>query len=129
MKSYQDEESLVHSFGRHKLEREIIEYRDSNKTLEDKLQLIDENFNLSDEKYSKYSSMKFKLNNGKLFLGEATRYRKELRKMEEDLFNTFKKTWGDLIRYGKDIPSNKFKTYRVRYNTYNYNPARNRFNN
>ena len=101
MKTYQDEGSLVYGFSKlykrkpnHKLGREepIVT------SLDEKLKLIEENFNLSDKEFNKYSTIKSKLNNGTLFLGEFKRYEKELKEIRKDMFDSFKKTWYDIVR-------------------------------
>ena len=131
MKTYQDEGSLVYGFRRlykrkpnHKLEREepIV------KSLDEKLKLIEENFNLSDKEFSKYSTIKSKLNNGTLFLGEVKRYEKELKEIRKDMFDSFKKTWYDVVRYSKDIPSDTLEKYQNKFDTYNVDITRNTFN-
>ena len=131
MKTYQDEGSLVYGFRRlykrkpnHKLGREepIVT------SLDEKLKLIEENFNLSDKEFSKYSTIKSKLNNGTLFLGEVKRYEKELKEIRKDMFDSFKKTWYDIVRHSKDIPSDTLKKYQNKFDTYNVDITRNTFN-
>ena len=100
---------------------------EDNKTLEDKIGLISENFDMSDKKFKKYSDIKFKLNNGKLFLGEVTKYQKKLKEIKSEMFEIFYKTWNELVRYRYDIPSETFKIYRSRYDKYNYDVTRNTF--
>ena len=119
MKNYQDE-SLVHSYKRHMMERE--------NALEDKIKLIKENFDASDKKYGEYSNLKSKLNNGRLFLGEITRYQKELIEIKNEMFDLFEISWSNLIRYSNDIPTKTFNIYRARYKIYNYDVKRNNFN-
>ena len=117
-------ESIVKSYKRHKREREtevII-------SLDEKLKSIDENFNLCDKEFAKYSNIRSQLNNGTLFLGEVTRLQKELKEIREDMFNLFKKTRYNLLEYSKDIPSNTLKKYQVRFNRYDFDVTRNIFN-
>ena len=97
-------------------------------TLDEKLKLIEENFNLSDKEFNKYSTIKSKLNNGTLFLGEVKRYEKELKEIRKDVFDSFKKTWYGIVRYSKDIPSDTLKKYQNKFNTYNVDITRNTFN-
>ena len=123
MKTYQDEGSLVYGFRRHKLGREepIVT------SLDEKLKLINENFNLSDKEFNKYSTIKSKLNNGTLFLGEVKRYEKELKEIRKDMFDSFKKTRYTLLEYSKDIPSDTLKKYQNKFDTYNVDITRNTF--
>ena len=100
---------------------------EDNKTLEDKIKLIKENFDASDKKYGEYSNLKSKLNNGRLFLGEITRYQKELIEIKNEMFDLFKISWSNLIKYSNDIPSKTFNMYRARYKIYNYDVKRNNF--
>ena len=117
-------ESIVEKYKRHKEERE----KPLMISLEKKLKLIEENFNLSDKEFNKYSTIKSKLTNGYLFLGEVTRLQKELKVMKEEMFDVFKKTWNDLLIYSKDIPSNTLKKYQIKFDIYNFDVTRNRFN-
>ena len=131
METYQDEGSLVYGFRRlykrkpnHKLGRKepIVT------SLDEKLKLIEENFNLSDKEFSKYSTIKSKLNNGTLFLGEVKGYEKELKEIRKDMFDSFKKIWYDIVRYSKDISSDTLKKYQNKFDTYNVDITRNTFN-
>ena len=115
-KKYKDEYELQYLNMDKPLEDKI--------TLEDKLKLIKNNFDNADKKYLKYASTKSYLNSDKLFLGEVTRYKKELNKIKSELFDVFKTTWVDLIRYKYDLPSETFKRYHDRYKTYNYDVTR-----
>ena len=117
-------ESIVEKYKRHKEERE----KPLMISLEKKLKLIEENFNLSDKEFNKYSTIKSKLTNGYLFLGEVTRLQKELKVMKDEMFDVFKKTWNDLLIYSKDIPSNTLKKYQIKFDIYNFDVTRNRFN-
>tara|TARA_Y100000310_G_C20689623_1_gene821376 strand:- start:3209 stop:3520 length:312 start_codon:yes stop_codon:yes gene_type:complete len=85
------------------------------KPLEDILKLMEKNFNLSDELDRKYSSMKLQLNGRNLFLGEMTKYRKEIKEIKNEMSDVLKKTWSDLIKYGESIPSETFIMYREKY--------------
>ena len=124
MKQYKDE-SIIHSYKRHKRERENPLKED--KTLEEKLKLINDNFDLSDKEYNRYSSIKFKLHNGRLFKGEITRYQKELINMKKEMFDTFNTTWYNLTKYQNDIPFDSFKRYKNRFDSYDYDVKRNKF--
>ena len=117
-------ESIVEKYKRHKEERE----KPLMISLEKKLKLIEENFNLSDKEFNKYSTIKSKLDNGTLFLGEVTRYKKELKEIRKDMFDIFKKTWYDLLRHSEDIPSDTLKKYQIKFDTYNFDIRRNTFN-
>ena len=125
MKHYQDE-SILKSYKRHMIERENP--LEDNKTLEDKLNLIRSDFEASDKKFGEYSALKLKLNNGRLFLGEVTKYQKKLIEIKNEMFDLFKISWSNLIKYGNDIPTKTFKMYRTRYKIYNYDMKRNTFN-
>ena len=125
MKHYQDE-SILHSYKRHMKERENAVEDDT--TLEDKLNLIRSDFEASDKKFGKYSALKLKLNNGRLFLGEITKYQKELIEIKNEMFDLFKISWSNLIKYGNDIPHKTFNMYRAKYKIYNYDVKRNNFN-
>ena len=125
MKHYQDE-SILHSYKRHMSERENA--LENNITLEDKLNLIRSNFEASDNKFGKYSALKLKLNNERLLLGEFTKYQKELIEIKNEMFDLFKISWSNLIKYGNDVPSKTFNMYRKRYKMYNYDVKRNNFN-
>jgi len=125
MKHYQDE-SILHSYKRQMMERENA--LEDNSTLEDKLNLIRNNFEESDNKFGEYSALKLKLNNGRLFLGEFTKYQKEVIKIKNEMFDLFKISWSNLIKYNNDLPPKTFNMYRARYKIYNYDIKRNTFN-
>ena len=125
MKRYQDE-SILKSYKRHMSERENV--LENNKTLEDKLNLIRSDFEASDNKFGEYSALKLKLNNERLFLGEITKYQKELIEIKNEMFDLFKISWSNLIKYSNDIPPKTFNMYRARYKIYNYDLKRNTFN-
>ena len=125
MKNYQDE-SIFHSYKRHMMERENA--LEDNRTLEDKINLIRSDFDASDKKFGEYSALKLKLNNERLFLGEITKYQKELIEIKNEMFDLFKISWSNLIKYGNDVPSKTFNMYRKRYKMYNYDVKRNNFN-
>ena len=93
--------------GIHKQERELQD----NETLEDKIELIKSNFNTADKFYDKYSSIKYQLNNGRLFKGEVTRYQKELNEIKREMFDAFKTAWSEHNKYRSAIPSKNFKIY------------------
>ena len=65
---------------------------------------------------------------GRLFRGEVIRYRKDLIKSQNKLFESFKRTWFDFSRYKQDLPSKKVIKYSEKYKTYNYNVRINSFN-
>jgi hypothetical protein len=91
-------------------------YQDKNvKPLEDILKLMEKNFNLSGELDKKCSSMNLQMNSGNLFLGEMTRYGKEIKEIKEEMSDVLKKTWDDLIKYGESISSETFIIYREKY--------------
>jgi hypothetical protein len=119
-KKFKDEQGLQYLSKKIPLE----EYS----TLDEKLKLIEENFNLSDKEFNKYSTIKSKLNNGTLFLGEFKRYEKELKEIRKDMFDSFKKTWYDIVRHSKDISSDTLKKYQNKFDTYNVDLTRNTFN-
>ena len=125
MKNYQDE-SIFHSYKRHMMERENA--LEDNRTLEDKINLIRSDFEASDKKFREYSALKLKLNNGRLFLGEVTKYQKEVIEIKNEMFDLFKISWSNLIKYSNDIPTKTFNIYRARYKIYNYDVKRNNFN-
>ena len=93
--------------GIHKQERELQD----NETLEDKIELIKSNFNTADKFYDKYSSIKYQLNNGRLFKGEVTRYQKELNEIKREMFDAFKTAWIELNKYRSGIPTKNFKIF------------------
>tara|TARA_B100000315_G_C14324134_1_gene472194 strand:- start:158 stop:583 length:426 start_codon:yes stop_codon:yes gene_type:complete len=123
-KKYKDKYEL------NSLKKQISDYKQQvdNRTLEEKLNLMNENFEISDKGFKKYLSIKNKLNGGRLFKGEITRYQKELKKIKDETFDNFKKTWFDLNKYRCDLPSETFKIYHKRYKAYNYDITRNSFN-
>ena len=82
-----------------------------NKTLEDKIKLIKSNFDIADKFYDKYSSIKYQLNNGKLFNGEVLKYQKELNEIKTEMPDAFKTAWIELNKYRSGIPSKNFKIY------------------
>ncbi len=107
-------ESIIKSYKRHKMERENPPKE--NKTLEEKIKLIDGNFYLADKEF-----------NGRLFKGEITRYQKELINMKKEMFDTFNTTWYNLTKYQNDIPFDSFKRYKNRFDSYDYDVKRNKF--
>ena len=112
MKHYQDETYLVHRF------KKDGDHKNNDKTLEEVIKLMDNNFKLSDDIYNQYSFMKLQLNNEKLLFGERIRYRKEIKEIKDSMSNVLEKTWSNLIKYNKVLPSNTFKMYRERYMNY-----------
>jgi len=125
MKHYRDE-SIIDSYNRDRLEREK-KHRE-NMSLDDKLKAIKNNFDISDKLYGEFSSLKFKLDNERLLMGEFRKYQRELIELKSKLFDVFKTTWKELIMYSTDIPSETFKTYSERFKIYDYNVKRNSFN-
>ena len=93
--------------GIHKQEREMQD----NKTLEDKIKLIKSNFDIADKFYDKYSSINHQLNNGRLLLGEFTKYQKELNEIKTEMSDAFKTAWIELNKYRSGIPSENFKIH------------------
>ena len=118
-------ESIIKSYKRHKMERENPPKE--NKTLEEKIKLIDGNFYLADKEFNGYSSIKSKLKNDGLFKGEVSRYQKELINMKKEMFDTFNTTWSNLTKYQNDIPFDSFKRYKNRFDSYDYDIKRNKF--
>ncbi len=135
-KSYGNSRSSKSSdlrFKRYKDENELFNFRkrlplQDHRTLEEKIELIDKNFEISDKKLKDYLSIKTKLTGGRLFRGEVIRYRKDLIKSQNKLFESFKRTWFDFSRYKQDLPSKKVIKYSEKYKTYNYNVRINSFN-
>ena len=125
MKHYRDE-SIIDSYNRDRLEREK-KHRE-NMSLDDKLKAIKNNFDISDKLYGEFSSLKFKLDNERLLMGEFRKYQRELIELKSKLFDVFKTTWKELIMYSTDIPSKTFKTYSERFKIYDYNVKRHSFN-
>ena len=119
-------ETIVASYQRHKRERENPLKDD--KTLEEKIKLINDNLYLADKEFNRYSSIKSKLKEGGLFKGEVARYQKELIKMKKEMFDTFNTTWSNLTKYQNDIPFDSFKRYKNRFNSYDFDVKRNKFN-
>ena len=78
--------------------------------------------------FKKYLFIKNKLNGGRLFKGEIIKYQKELKKIKDETFDNFEKTWFNLNKYRYDIPSETFRLYHKRYKNYNYNITKNSFN-
>lgn len=120
------DESIIDSPKRNRLERER-KYSETM-SLEDKLESIKNNFDITDNLFGEYSSLKFKLNNERLLMGEFRKYQRELRTLKSELFNIFKISWKELIMHSEDIPSKTFKTYSIRFKRYDYNLERNSFN-
>ena len=105
MKHYQDETYLVHRF------KKDGDHKYNDKTLEEVIKLMDNNFKLSDDIYNQYSFMKLQLNNEKLLFGERIRYRKEIKEIKDSMSGVIEKTWSNLMIYNKVLPSNIFKMY------------------
>ena len=118
-------ESIIKSYKRHKMERENPPKE--NKTLEEKIKLINDNLYLADKEFNMYSSIKSKLKEGGLFKGEIARYQRELINMKKEMFDTFNTTWSNLTKYQNDIPFDSFKRYKNRFDSYDYYVKRNKF--